>query len=467
MGQKQQSTSDPTADPKKRRRVAFSSIDAGVEAKDCIQIFLVSSKEEVGLSSSFYVEPADLSRFFEDDGKIYGYQGLKITVWVSILSFHAYADILFESSSDGGKGITDLKSALQSIFADTLVESKDEFLQTFSTASNFIGSVVSTGEVLSQKTSNGHVSGSNSQVEAATSDLEVVRMVVGKTAAGPLYCRLVPLVFLLVDGSSPIDVMDPRWELYLLIQKKTDQQGKFQCKLLGFTAVYRFYHYPDSHRLRLSQILVFPPYQHKGYGRYLLEALNSVALSEDVYDLTVEEPLDYFQHVRTCVDIQHLLDYDPVQDAVKSAVLHLKQGKLSKKTQTPRLMPTASTIVDVRKSLKINKKQFLRCWEVLIYLGLDPVDKYMDDYVSIIASHMREDIIGKDSGTAGKQVIEVSTDYDPEMSFVMFRSESGEATSTFQIDENQSNQEEQLRQLVDERVQEIKLIAQKVSPNPV
>lgn len=130
-------------------------------------------------------------------------------------------------------------------------------------------------------------------------------------------------------------------------------------------------------------------------------------------------------------------------------------------------MPTASTIVDVRKSLKINKKQFLRCWEVLIYLGLDPVDKYMDDYVSIIASHMREDIIGKDSGTAGKQVIEVSTDYDPEMSFVMFRSESGEATSTFQIDENQSNQEEQLRQLVDERVQEIKLIAQKVSPNPV
>lgn len=213
--------------------------------------------------------------------------------------------------------------------------------------------------------------------------------------------------------------------------------------------------------------MVLPPYQHKGYGRYLLEALNSVAISEDVYDLTVEEPLDYFQHVRTCVDILHLFDFDPVRDAVSSAVARLKQGKLSKKTQTPRLMPPASTVADVRKSLKINKKQFLRCWEVLIYLGLDPLDKYMDDYVSIIASHMREDIIGKDSGTAGKQVIEVPTDYDQEMSFVMFRSESGEATSTFQIDENHSNQEEQLRQLVDERVQEIKLIAQKVSPNPV
>lgn len=35
-----------------------------------------------------------------------------------------------------------------------------------------------------------------------TSSLDqVVRMVVGDTAAGPFYCQLVPLVFLLVDGN--------------------------------------------------------------------------------------------------------------------------------------------------------------------------------------------------------------------------------------------------------------------------
>lgn len=39
---------------------------------------LVSSQEEVGLSSSFCIDPVDLNRFFEDDGKIYGYQGLKV-----------------------------------------------------------------------------------------------------------------------------------------------------------------------------------------------------------------------------------------------------------------------------------------------------------------------------------------------------------------------------------------------------
>lgn len=206
-----------------------------------------------------------------------------------------------------------------------------------------------------------------------------------------------------------------------------------------------------------------PPYQHKGYGRYILEVLNHVAVSEDVYDFTVEEPLDYFQHVRTCVDVLRLQKLDSVRNAVNLAVSNLTRGKLSKKTSIPRLMPATRVIEDVRKSLKINKKQFLQCWEVFIYLGLDPVSKYMEDFVSIVSNRMKEDIIGKESGTGGKQVIEVPSEYIPEMSFVMFKSNAGEATSTVQVDENKPTQAEQLQELVDERVNEIKSIAEKVS----
>lgn len=212
--------------------------------------------------------------------------------------------------------------------------------------------------------------------------------------------------------------------------------------------------------------MILPPYQRKGYGSYLTEMLSNVAVAENVQDFTVEEPLDSFQHVRTCVDIQHLLAFDPIQHAINSAVSHLKQGKLSKKIHAPRFMPPASTVEEVRKTLKINKKQFLQCWEILIYLHLAPVDKYMENYTTIISNRVREDILGKDSGTSGKRVIDVPSSYDPEMSFVMFKSQNGE-TSGVQMDENQPSQEEQLKQLVDERIKEIKLIAQKVSPFPV
>ncbi|GKV11875.1 hypothetical protein SLEP1_g23092 [Rubroshorea leprosula] len=463
MKQKQLSTADPSAhaDPKKRRRVGFATIDAGVEANDCFKIYLVSSKEEVGTSNGYCISPVDLNNFFDEDGKIYGYQGLKITVWISIMSFHAYADITFEGNSDGGKGITDLKPALQSIFGETLVETKDDLLQTFSTESHFISSVVSNGENLHYNAFNGDIN-CNSSLEATASNVEVVRVVVGNLAAGHLYSRLVPLVLLLVDGSNPIDVTDPSWELYLLIQKNVDSQNT-QNLLLGFTAVYRFYHYPDSSRLRLSQILVLPPYQHKGYGSYLVEFLSNVAISEDVYDLTVEEPLDYFQHVRTCVDMKHLLAFDSVQEAVKSAVLQLERGKLSKKSHTPRFMPPPDIVDSVRKSLKINKKQFLQCWEILIYLGLDPVDKYMEDYLTIISNRVKADILGKDSETAGKQVVQVPSVHDEEASFVMFRSGNAVVTGV-QMDKDQTKtQEEQVQQLVDDRIKEIKLIAKKVS----
>ncbi|KAF5743026.1 putative histone acetyltransferase type B catalytic subunit [Tripterygium wilfordii] len=460
MGKKQQLAGVPAADPGKRRRVGFSEIDAGVEAKDCIKIYLVSNEEEVGALDGICLEPIDLNGFFDEDGKIYGYQGLKITIWVSGVSFCSYADITFQSTSDGGKGITDLKSALQEIFAETLVENKDDFLKSFSAESHYMSSIVSTGEILQLKVSNGHT-GDSDNVEA-TSDVEVFRMGINNAATGYLYSRLIPLVLLLVDGSNPIDVTDPGWELYVLTHKKVDPQVGTQHRLLGFTAVYRFYHCPESSRLRLSQILVLPPYQCKGHGARLVEVVNNVAISEDVYDLTVEEPLDRFQHVRTCVDIRRLLAFEPIQNAVTSVVSQLKQENLSKKTYSPRFVPPSTVIDDVRKHLKINRKQFLQCWEILIYLGLDPIDKHIEDYVRIISNRIKGETLGKDSENAGKRVVDVPCDYNPEMSFVMFRSRDGE-DGTVKIDENHTNQAEQLQQLVDERVREIKLIAAKVS----
>ncbi|CAL5415867.1 unnamed protein product [Camellia sinensis] len=151
----------------------------------------------------------------------------EITIWVSSISFHAYAEITFQSTSDGGKG--DYRSEICSPV-----------------------SIVSKGEILQQNTTNAHNSDSNSYLKTDCSDLEVIRVVVGTMPVGHLYSRLVPLVLILVDGSNPIDIIDPRCEILLIVQKKIDLQGGNQLRLLGFAVIYRFYHYPDSLRLRLS-----------------------------------------------------------------------------------------------------------------------------------------------------------------------------------------------------------------------
>ncbi|OWM66103.1 hypothetical protein CDL15_Pgr015530 [Punica granatum] len=452
MAQKQHATADPAAEPKKRRRVGFSAVDAGVDPKDCIKIYLVSGKEEVGAADSFCLDPIDLGNFFEEDGKIYGYQGLKISVWMNIISFHSFPEITFESKSDGGKGITDLTSALKNIFGETLVDNKDDFLESFSKGGQYIRDTIANGEILQQKTSNGH---------ANDSECHVIRMSMGNMATGHLYSRLVPLVLLLVDGSNPIDVTDPSWDIYLLLKKSVNQMANSEDRVLGFSAVYRFYRYPDGLRLRLGQVLVLPPYQKKGYGRHLQEVLNDVAIKEDVYDLTIEEPVEKLQHLRTLIDVLRLLSFDPVENAVNATVSQLKQGKLSKKTYIPRLLPPSDVVEDVRRTFKINKKQFLQCWEILVYLGVGSSEKCVEDYFSVVSNRVRADILGKDSETAGKKVIEVPSECDPEMSFVMFRSRAG--GEAVEVEEDQNKQEEQLKQVIEERLEEIKLIASKVS----
>ncbi|KAF3647067.1 Histone acetyltransferase type B catalytic subunit [Capsicum annuum] len=460
MGTKHHSSSEPISDPQKRRRVGFSKTDAGIEANDCITIYTVSRKEDVDSPNSYCLEPIDLNHFFEDNGRIFGYQGLKITIWVSLISFHAYADIAFESSSDGGRGITNLKSALQNIFAESLVDEKDAFLQTFSTESHYVRSVVSNAEALQHKVSNGCSTESNCLLKSEPSGVEVFRIV--GTPVGHFYSRLVPLVLLLVDGSNRIDVLDPRWEIYLLVQERKDNQEYNLSRLLGFAAVYRFHRYPESTRVRLGQILVMPPYQRKGYGRFLLEVLNRVAISEDVYDLTIEEPEDSLQHVRLCNDVERLLVFDPIQQSLQSVVSRLKQENRSKKSYTCKYAPPLSAVEDVRKTLKINKKQFEQCWEILIYLHLDPINKYMETYRAFVSHRVKAEVVGKDSDGDMKQVIDVPTEYNQQMSFVMFKSQNGESSSIEKSD-NQSNVEEQLQKLVHERINQIKLIAEKVS----
>lgn len=51
-------------------------------------VVAVCSKDEVGSTDSLCIDPVDLNSFFDDeDGKIYGYQGLKVNSWICSLEY--------------------------------------------------------------------------------------------------------------------------------------------------------------------------------------------------------------------------------------------------------------------------------------------------------------------------------------------------------------------------------------------
>lgn len=54
--------------------------------------------------------------------------------------------------------------------------------------------------------------------------------------------------------------------------------------------MFRHFAFPDSHRLKLSQIIVLKPHQRQGVASRLLSAVTHMAIASGAKDVTVRNP---------------------------------------------------------------------------------------------------------------------------------------------------------------------------------
>jgi len=208
-----------------------------------------------------------------------------------------------------------------------------------------------------------------------------------------------------------------------------------------------------------------PPHQGEGHGLRLLEAINSIALSENIYDVTIEDPSDYLQYVRSSIDCLRLLTFDPIKPALSAIVSSLKETNLSKRTCSLRMVPPADLTETVRQKLKINKKQLLWCWEILVYLSLDSEDrKSMDNFRACIYDRTKGEILGSATGTNSKRLVQMPSSVNEESFAVFWTQDGGDADdqTVEQQPEDLKTQEEQLNELVDNQMEEIVGVAKNV-----
>lgn len=65
-----------------------------------------------------------------------------------------------------------------------------------------------------------------------------------------------PLTLFFIDGASIIEY-DENWEILVLFE--VDEKGV--ARIAGFATFYNFYAFPDSSRMRISQVKLRPPAQ--------------------------------------------------------------------------------------------------------------------------------------------------------------------------------------------------------------
>lgn len=120
------------------------------------------------------------------------------------------------------------------------------------------------------------------------------------------HARVQILTLFFIEGASYIQEDEPNWEFYTVFERVAGEKGD-AFHFVGYTSLYRFWRWPGTTRLRLSQFLILPPYQKQRHGAELYETVYAQALADEaVCELTVEDPSEAFDQLRDTCDLRRL-----------------------------------------------------------------------------------------------------------------------------------------------------------------
>jgi histone acetyltransferase 1 len=125
--------------------------------------------------------------------------------------------------------------------------------------------------------------------------------------------RLQIFVPLFIEAGSYIDSSDPLWDLFLITNSETTE-------IVGFATTYTYFNFTSSeefdqwdytkgypHRKKISQFVVFPPYQSHRHGSKLYDSLIEYWNKDElVREVTVEDPNEKFDDLRYRSDFERL-----------------------------------------------------------------------------------------------------------------------------------------------------------------
>ena len=326
-------------------------------------------------------EPEFTHQVFRDDETIYGYsEDLRVEVMCLPNVYERYVDVSYsEKVRSSLNPADDIRANLNGWFPEEGTKATKEAFMKRAKETSEMEIPGNGGKVIAEWDGEGEESElkySIRQYEFKDSE---------RTTVGRWHDNVEPFVAFYIDAASKIDKNDGRWLWFVLIAQRKDNLKRWAT--CGFTTVYQFYAHPFQRRLRISQVLVLPPYQRKGFGAKLLDAVRAYARMQDeagegkeVADITVEDPTDQLQRLRDVRDCIAATENKDIVLAVKTAArrafaaaqsstadpLHRKQ-KL-KQAQAALRLPKRCYETNFKKDLKICEPQAKRVWEALLFV---------------------------------------------------------------------------------------------------
>lgn len=218
------------------------------------------------------------------------------------------------------------------------------------------------------------------------------------------------------DGKDEPDNSLARWSVYFLYKKQRGVEGQKQYIFQGYSTIYRFWLFEPltppasptnepiqleenpswelpqggipyeqmSHRSRISQFVILPPFQGKGAGAMLYNTIFEIQ-SQDAAtkEVTVEDPNEAFDLLRDLCDMKYLRKNVPefaelsitpgISVPQKGGLLHHNlQVTHANSASSPKTILDIEALKTLRAKVKIAPRQFSRLVEMHLMSKLPP-----------------------------------------------------------------------------------------------
>ena len=200
---------------------------------------------------------------------IHGYKGLKILISLTPKTFYAHITINFSHKLK-------INDNLQEIFAN-------HFKNRYTTDKNtFLSELEKENDIIEPK---GKLILKNEKRKIYNIDI------LNNDFTAESY-SLQALCTFFIDAASFIPLETNFWGYFLIIENYDEKNNDKKWHTIGFASYKNFHIELEKYYTMLSQFLILPPYQRKGFGTFLLENSYKYLFKEDKHclEITTEDP---------------------------------------------------------------------------------------------------------------------------------------------------------------------------------
>jgi len=323
--------------PSKMKKYNDSFDDYISNGVEVINIILEGSPDSIPFPPLFVYQLLDKRE------TIYGYKGLKINIYLTKACLHPYVQIEYTEK------LTDALD-LDNIFDNLFNRKYEKHLESFKQRIKEDSKYAPKGKIISSFDLDEHY------------EIYKIQACTMKEVSNNLQA----LMFLFIEGLSFIDC-DPYWNYYLLYKVSKDEE----FTLIGYTTTYESHQAVDKYRARISQMLVLPSFQLKGFGAQILSSIyQDLRKDTACFEITAEDPSDNFMALRDIYIAKTL-----ITEVRLNCFKELKDGKKIDASNYKNFSLTEKEITAIRKEYKFTKVDVEQCFEMIVYANLDKEDE--------------------------------------------------------------------------------------------